>query len=486
MGLFSVSLLLAVGPLAGLERSPRVALAQPETVVSRGPHFAIEPYVLDLSTTEARLAWRRSVAGPSVIEYGYTVDLELGRIETPAALQHSVRLSGLVPGSTVHYLIDRRQRGSLRLDRDDGYLRFGLIGHTHGTEQFGHYPDTLLVARLDELDLDFVVHAGDSTFYSDAEGFGRWFFEPFRRLLARAPVYMAPGNHDSGWPFVDGVDLGPFKELFPHAYPEAVAASKDEACFAVEKGSLQLLFLAYVSLDEGVSQRSWLRERLESSEFDFSVVVYGGGNAYFDEEEFLDWLSQFPVDCVFNGDSIKRKKIWREEAGLEIAFVGTGGSSPHPLLYAELRPGVLVFRGLDASGNPGESNWIYTRRERPRVAPLQVGELQYLERRKTCFVPLRLEAPVPAAGTQGLQLRFRHNGAEARHFYVHAFPTQKEGNGVGFQTESYRLRPSDRLVSIPLPSARPGGDGYDIKGLRVSLNGVLEVGEVEVLEAWLY
>ena len=449
--------------------------------------FAVEPYLVDLDQGSATLAWRLSEEAGSAVEYGHTLDFELGRVESPVGIQHTVELTGLSPGALVHYRVARAFQGSFRTDDGDGEYRFAVVGHTHGSEQFGHYPDELLVARLAELELDFVLHTGDLTFYPNPAGFAQHYFKPFRSLVASTPVYAAPGNHDAGWPFVEGLDLTLFKELFAYDYDERSAGLPGQACYAIEKGNLQLLFFSYVSSVEKKSlNRRWLKERLADERFDFNVLVYGGGNPYFNEQDLLNWLSQFEIDCILNGDSLRKAQMWREEQGLRIAFVGTGSLDPHPLLYGELSPGVLTFRELDAAGQASGETWIHNRRERAPLASLKVGESVCDPERKMAWTPLKLEQPLASEGVHGIQLRVQLNVPSRRTIYVHTFPTTQTGEGPGYQTRPVRVGPGDELITLPLLSSRPNGEPYELRGLRVTTIGARAAGELDVLEAWIF
>jgi hypothetical protein len=111
----------------------------------------------------------------------------------------AVRLEGLLP----------RARYTCRIERPGGELRwrvrfrtapagpapfrFAVVGDTGD----GSPQARALARRIRAGRPDFLVHLGDMAYpHGTADEFARRFFGPYRRLLARVPIFPAPGNHD--------------------------------------------------------------------------------------------------------------------------------------------------------------------------------------------------------------------------------------------------------------------------------------------------
>ena len=450
------------------------------------PGFAIRPYITWLSETEATLNWRLKSSGSSRIEYGRTFDYEVGELITPGGVQHQAVLSGLSADTTYHYRVDNAFLGSFRTDKGDGKYSFSVIGHTHGTEQFGHYPDRVLASRLVELGVDFGIHCGDTTFFGTPASFGEYYFDVFARFLARTPMYVAPGNHDAGWPFLNGVNLDPFKELFTFPYPESISENSAEAFYAVDKGGLKLLFLSYTSdLSEGSLQRNWLREQLKSSQSDFNVIVYGGANAYFDEKSLLKFLSHFRVDAILNGDGSASAQPWRREYGIPIYFTGTGGDRPHPLLYCEYKPEYLTLKKMDASGVSGTVDWIHRKKvldQKMGLVPMEFGVHE-----GRLHVLLGFVQPLISDDVEGIQIRLTLHTEGTRSIYAYLNPMDFKEGELGYRTQAFRIGPQDQMITLPFTQRRPHtGEPFEIQAIGVIVEGISDLAEISFPSAYLY
>jgi hypothetical protein len=72
-------------------------------------------------------------------------------------------------------------------------FRFAVVGDTgDGSPQV-----RALARRIAAGHPDFLVHVGDMAYpHGTTEQFARRFFAPYRRVLARIPIFPTPGNHD--------------------------------------------------------------------------------------------------------------------------------------------------------------------------------------------------------------------------------------------------------------------------------------------------
>jgi calcineurin-like phosphoesterase family protein len=449
--------------------------------------FLIQPYLTDGDRDRVTLNWRLKSAGRSRIEWGQTFAFEAGALEFDAAEQHRADIAGLEPDTLYHYRVNNAYQGKWRTT-GDGTVRFAVVGHTHGSERFGHYPDEWLVARLVDLHADFVVHTGDITYFNLVDDFRRYFFRLFEPLIGQVPIYVSPGNHDTGWPFIDKVDTRPFRHLFPYPYPDDVARSRDEAHYAIQKGGLQLIFLSYTSpMGPNSAARAFVEERLENNTNDFNVLVFGGANEYYNRTKLYEWLKDLPVDAVFNGDgSSKHNEPVVNAFGTPIFFVGTADDQPHPLLYVEYEPEMLSLAFLDSSGNATDLHWLHAHKDVEPIAHLGLPDEPIVYERRI-QLPLKLDGPIKSTDIHGLRLRFEADAENQLTAYAFLEPVGREQGEPGFRTRYAFLRNDDEMVSLATPQARPNsGEAFDVQRIVLVISGYREDGDFELHEAFLY
>ena len=153
-------------------------------------------YVSGVSSTAATVAWtgadgeRASCRGPG----GAT----LGGPATPRGrgLQ-VVRLDGLAP-STRYLCRLGPAAGTVRFrtaPSGDAPFTFAAVGDTgDGSREAAALARRILAGRP-----AFLIHLGDMAYPSSrAPTLGARFFRPYRRVLARIPLFPTPGNHDLG------------------------------------------------------------------------------------------------------------------------------------------------------------------------------------------------------------------------------------------------------------------------------------------------
>ncbi|MFT4649071.1 MAG: hypothetical protein ACI9X4_002305, partial [Glaciecola sp.] len=214
--------------------------------------------------------------------------------------QQSVRFDGLESESEYRWELTKgptqtlTRSGHFTIFSTDGSRSFAVVGHTHGTEHLGHYPDQVLASSIASSRPQFLIHTGDCVYLSTHKGWKKAFFQIFRPVLEHSPIYIAPGNHDSGWPFIDGMDLRTFQELFPHPYPEDILGTPGAANYDKVQGSINFLYISYVTdLAKGTPQYDWIKNTLRSSTSEFNIVVLGGANNYFAKQD---------LETLLNGD----------------------------------------------------------------------------------------------------------------------------------------------------------------------------------------
>ena len=449
-------------------------------VEGEGP-LDIDPYLTGIGTDWAALNWRTRAARVSRISYGITFDCELGEIELDNRAQHRVELTGLSPGTRYHYEVDNQFRGSFRTVHPSDHLRFAVIGHTHGTENPGHYPDEWLTESVRALQPQFLIHVGDATYHATPGDFGKYFFRPFSAVLSSIPVYLAPGNHDAGWPFIHGKNLSVFKELFPYPYPSGQSEDED-AYYASSRGSTLLLFLSYTSeIGPGSAQRNWIEQQIKESDHTFHALVYGGVGKYFDGPSLLDFAADLGVDWILNGDG-DQEPMFRRHRGMPVFFTGSSTDRPHVLLLGEAREYFVEFQALEASGTFRGKWGVHSKRE---LEPFyELTPFRILKDGRTHKYRFKFEPPIDLSNVGGLQMKISAQVQDGRLSLSYVTPDTAVRGERGYRTQSVSIGSGDTLVTTSLPSIDPfTGEAFAMRELLVQF-GPLHEGEDITVESF--
>lgn len=156
------------------------------------------PYLQSVTTTSAIVVWRTDVAGSSRVDYGmgdYTYSIEQAGLTT----EHVITLTALLTNTEVMYRIStdgvELASSSFRTPPSpDQPVTFAVMGDS-GTGSTGQYA---VANRMVALDPQLVLHTGD-VIYPDgqASGYDPFFFEPYKALARRAPIYLTLGDRKS-------------------------------------------------------------------------------------------------------------------------------------------------------------------------------------------------------------------------------------------------------------------------------------------------
>ncbi len=317
----------------------------------------IPPFLLHLERTEAVLCWVTPTPKISEIILR-SADGERIVTEKSASRYHRMEFSNLKAGRTYKYLIDGLYNGDFSTPSDQMSYSVAAIGHTHGSERLRHYPDSLLVARIVELNPDFVIHSGDITYHPTDIEFNEYYFRLFRPLIEKIPVYVSPGNHDSRFPRIkDNFDS--FRRLLPYDY-----GAEKGAYYSFTYKSTKFIALSYTTLGSGTDtqQHKWLQRELTNHNKLFTVVFLGGANIpEWRLENLFQFLSNYRVDLVLGGDGIGGYS--KGIHGIPYYFTGTAGPLPHPLRYIEFSDFFFTIKRLDAQGKIYPDFDVFTSRK---------------------------------------------------------------------------------------------------------------------------
>ncbi|MFT5197432.1 MAG: hypothetical protein ACI87O_000071 [Planctomycetota bacterium] len=475
------------------QHSQQTVASPPSEPAEAERDVTIEPYLLDLDESSAALTWRKIKPIADTVELICLEDGSRASFTGQATQQQFVHFEGLASGAEFRWEV---RHGSSDLIKWQGSFRtlpytlerkFAVVGHTHGSEHFSHYSDDLLAARIADSKPHFLIHTGDCVYYSTPKGWKKDFLDVFRPVLDRAPIYISPGNHDSGWPFLDGLDLRPFQELFPHPFPEDILGKPGAAYYDRIQGPVHFLFLSYVTdLAEGTPQHDWIRETLRASTSEFNVVVLGGMNNYYDKSALRSLLSSERVDAVLRGDSSAPGEVASQTTSYPIFTLGTANQRPHPWLDATVTPEALIFRELDAAGKAGKVHWIHSRRERERVLNLPAPKL--LRAKEQITLRYVISPAIRSDQVSGLQFKLDGLSSGKVTYTLTALPKTKLNKGEpGFRSQYHSISSRAKMAAAATPALRPlRGGVYEIKEVRLKLIGTKGHPGLKITEAWLY
>ncbi len=156
-----------------------------------------DPYVQNVSSSSAVIAWVSEKPGVGLVEYGESLGYGREGVDTRVGRRHAVSLLDLDPGSTYHYRVAGVEGGAGRFrtapEGEDSRFVFAVIGDSgRGRKQ------QLAVAELlERSEPDLLLHTGDVVYPSGEDRhYDRRFFAPYRRLLKEVPIFPVLGNHD--------------------------------------------------------------------------------------------------------------------------------------------------------------------------------------------------------------------------------------------------------------------------------------------------
>lgn len=393
-------------------------------------------------------------------------------------LRHAF-LAGLTPGAL--YTVES-DAGSMRFrtpEADGRRWRLAVVGHTGGTHPRRRHPPEELVAQVEALRPDGVIHTGDAVYDCTPEAFRDEFLRLFDPVMSRVPLWIAPGNHECGFPS-SNIDYETFKSALPYPYPASSRAKGAPPFYEVQRGPLRLIFLCYFrrALLPGGVQHAWLMERLADRSSTFTALVMGMGPSTFPErDEVLASLPPDSIDLILAGDG---DGCWMSESDRPtILFNGSGGTTPHPITLIEIlehelvlnvysRPGVIRFhriirdrrdypamldirpyfaRGLAEGGKFEDGGARFERKDREGGIVAASGVLPPLEAKpRGLQIRIALEADRDSDNaTASLHLGWRCRGTEdpGHRYRSQPFPVPLDG--------------VSRLYHWPIPEASGAG-----------------------------
>lgn len=233
-------------------------------------------------------------------------------------------------------------------------VRVAVVGHTGGSRGVVFQQPQELVARLKELRLDAVVHAGDIATHATAASFASEFFTLFSDVLNTTPVYIAPGNHECSMGIGGKYDYSAFIRAFPYPFPNAVQVDGVPR-YSIRLGSAEFFFCAYYPnlIREGSPELRWLQASIEQSTAKFKIAVVGGNQKTWNQDVGIRRLAGLGVDLIVMGDGsgFSYSKGW--EVGTRVLFNGCGSDKTNrlrPYTVLEIGKHTLTLNAMLTSG----------------------------------------------------------------------------------------------------------------------------------------
>lgn len=297
-----------------------------------------------VSDGSARLTWPVAIGGTGAAEYR-----EPGETWRPAPVTRTsesfeVTLNDLRAGTAYEYRLGATSGEELSASfrtapaPGDGPVRFAVLGDSGG----GCEPQYAVARRLVLEEPDFVLHTGDVLYSKNPADLDPFYFRPFADVLARAPFFVAIGNHDVDTVLLEAIEL-PRND-----------ADGTERFYSFQWGNAHFVALdTNQSLREGSRQHEWLKRDLSQTTLPWRVVFLhhppysSSRTSYVAIRRALEpLLAEHRVDVVFSGHDHNYERTYPmrddrpvaehqdpryvDPAGTVFVVTGGGGRSLYP------------------------------------------------------------------------------------------------------------------------------------------------------------
>jgi 3',5'-cyclic AMP phosphodiesterase CpdA len=313
-----------------------------------GPALPRTPYLQNVGTTSALVAFRTGVSCTPYVRFGAGTDLSRTATATAAGWRHAVKLDGLSAGQTYSYVV--HACGSVtgvrqfRTATEPSTLsvHFTAMGDfgTGGSTQAAVLKLLTQPGRAGEL----LLALGDNAYSSGTEQeFQDRMFKPMAALLREVPLFATLGNHEhvtsAGQPYLDNFYLpannpARTERYYSFDWGPVHFVALDSTCAVL--GSVDVCKLAV--------QKSWVAQDLAATKQPWKVVFFhhppwssgDHGSQLAMRREFGPLFEQYGVDLVLTGHdhNYERTRLMKGDAvaasgarGITYVVVGSGGAS---------------------------------------------------------------------------------------------------------------------------------------------------------------
>jgi len=198
---------------------------------------------------------------------------------------------------------------------------FGVLGDNRtNPDKFKKTADA-----ISKHDVDFFVHTGDllSKGTNIDEWYSQW-FTPGRRMLEKAPVFVAWGNHEYPWDEKSGINI---------FYPDR-SQFNNKGYYSYRNGNVLFIHInTYEPFKPGSKQYIWLEEKLKTCKLPFIVAAlhvsaftgagHADGNDVKEVRQFVvPILAKYNVNLVVSGHD----HVYDRSEYAETTYVISGGA----------------------------------------------------------------------------------------------------------------------------------------------------------------
>jgi len=320
------------------------------------------PYLQSLTPTSVYIVWNTDKASSTILEYRWATGTGKAATAQIKSLaygkkvgRHAVKLEGLQPNTAYYYTAGSNGRALYSssfktADTDTQTYSFAVWGDSGA----GSTAQKKLAAQIERARPDFLVHTGDLIYdKGEQKNYNPYFFNVYRKTLARVPFYGSLGNHDvqtkDGQPFLDNF-------ILPRNGPAKVTPERN---YSFDYGSAH-----FVVIDTNQSEKflretvaPWVERDMKASQKAWKFAVfhhppYSSGD-HGDDARVLRALvptfSKLKLDAVFNGHDHHYERF-KKINGVVYIVTGAGGAGRYK--RREKRATTAVFYNDD---------WSFTR-----------------------------------------------------------------------------------------------------------------------------
>lgn len=331
------------------------------------------PYIEDPTQTTMVLYYQTDEPTPSWLEYGPSPRCNQIMTMTPSGTSHKAILYGLVPNQDYCYRlyvynaetdgVQNPVEGSFRTlySPERKIVKFLAFGNTAGD----NLPlKQTLADKMAAHDTDFVLHTGNLTASGLNEDANGEFFNPYKKVLAKNPLFIAVGPNEYG-PERDSRDSRYFFRSNFSQFHNMSWGGATPKYYSFDTANARFIFLDTNVADNAVwapeigpdsKQTKWLKTTLAgAADGQWKVVVmnapaYSTGANGANNQIYANWASifeQYRVNLVIQGGEASYERTFPMYKGEPnprgVTYITLGGGGPLPTKRASSDPSTARF-----------------------------------------------------------------------------------------------------------------------------------------------
>lgn len=324
-----------------------------------GAQIVRGPYLEDPTQTTLILRWQTDEATPAWLEYGPAPRCNQIMKISPEGTDHKAVLYGLVPNQEFCYRLyvynearngtQNPVEGSFRtlFSPERKEVSFLALGNTAGGDPAAQ---AALAAQMAEKKADFLIHTGDITASGLNADANAEFFTPYKRVLAKTPLFIALGTHEYG-PDLQERDSRYFLRTNYSRFHDMTWSTATPKYYFFDTANARFIFLDANSfygavwapdLTDTSAQYKWLQTALAGAREKWKIVVLNAplystgekGPANEAAAVLLPLLERYEVNLVLQGAEANYERTFpmlKDEVnprGVTYVTLGGGGAAP--------------------------------------------------------------------------------------------------------------------------------------------------------------